>query len=171
MGDTTTGGRHRRDGPARGARAGALALALAIGLAAGCGGGSGRLSIAEYRERADAICTTANSDLARLGEPGSAADLEMFLRAGLAIGRTELGDLRALAPPAKSARDHDAATALIDRQLGIVEAALGRLDDGEDPVDVLMAAERAVGDLDERADARARALGLRVCGAGPGPAR
>lgn len=148
----------------------ALVLALAVPLAAGCGGdGPGRLSAADYRERADAICAAADTALADLDEPRDATALETFLRRGLAIGRRELDGLRALAPPAASARDHDAATALIERQLRIVESALGRLDDGEDPVDVLMAADRAVGDLAERADARARAIGLRVCGDGRPP--
>lgn len=142
-----------------------LAAALVLVVVAGCGDEqSARLSPVDYRERADAICADADAALSAIGEPSTAGELEAFLRDGLEIGRHELAALRALDPPSAQADDHTAALGLIERQLGVVQGALARFDGGEDPVDVLVATQKDITALNEKAGVRADALGLRVCG-------
>jgi hypothetical protein len=85
-----------------------LLLCLA---AAGCGGGGGgggdRLSAAEYREQADAICKQADEDLRALPQPKSAAELNDFVDKVEPIVNGAVDDLDDLNPPEDLEQAHD----------------------------------------------------------------
>ncbi len=90
----------------------AAPILLVLFAAAGCGGGGGggggdRLSTADYREKADAICKRADEDLRALKQPKSAAELDNFVDDVEPIVSNAVDDLDDLNPPKKLESAHD----------------------------------------------------------------
>lgn len=136
------------------AAAGALA-------AAGCGGGGGRLSHADFAQRADAVCSAFRASTQRIARPRTYSDIVAYVgktRPLYEAARIKLGELE---PPAK---DEPAVRSWLAADKRI-SAALGDLGDAalrHDFPAVTAAAARiqAEGVASRHA---AQALGLQVC--------
>src|SRR5215208_1237742 len=89
-------------------RAAAL-LALTAALA-GCGGGDDggkRLSAAQYRRQADAICARTNADLRALDTPDSLNAMKDFVDEAKPIAQSAVDDFAELQPPEDLETAHD----------------------------------------------------------------
>jgi hypothetical protein len=87
-----------------------LVLPLLV-LLAGCSGGGGAVAVkakADYLERAEAVCATANTAQQQLGLPASAAAVPAYVRRVVAVASTASRDLDALTPPAADRRELEA---------------------------------------------------------------
>ncbi len=144
-----------------------LAGIATLGVAAviaGCGGGSGSLSAAEFRTQADAICADYNAKSDALTDPSSPAEYLPSLKAIVPLQNAQLAKLKELKPPSELSGTFDEAMALLDKQKGVLDSAVTRLEDGEDPAAVLDSIATEAGDLGDQADVKAKDLGLKVCG-------
>jgi hypothetical protein len=147
-----------------------LCAAGAVALAAGCGGGGddgSALSAGEFRTQADAICQTSKDTIAALTEPTSSstnAEVSAFLTAGLEATDAEIAKLRALEAPSDVSGTLDEALDLLEQRQERIRAATGRVAGGEDVQAVLTDANAEIDNLNSQADAKARELGLTVCG-------
>jgi hypothetical protein len=142
-----------------------LAVLGAAALIAGCGGGSDSLSADEFRERADAICADADERLETLTQPTVAGQILPFLRAGLPIQSEELGRIAQLTPPDELQAAFDEARELNGQRQELIQQAADRMAAGEDPEAVIDEVRAEIASLQEQARAKARELGLAVCGA------
>jgi len=86
----------------------AAPLALVVALA-GCGGDDGgkRLTAAEYRSQADAICAKANEDLRELEPPDSLGAMRSFVDEARPIAEGAVDDLDDLEPPQQLEPAHE----------------------------------------------------------------
>ena len=147
-----------------------LCAAGAIVFAAGCGGGSDgsdALSASEFRTQADAICQTSKDTIAALDEPTAAstnAEVSAFLTAGLEATDAEIAKLRALRAPSDLSGTLGEALDLLDQRQERIRAATAKVADGEEVQTVLQDANAEIDSLNGKADAKARELGLTVCG-------
>lgn len=146
-----------------------ICAAGALALVAGCGGddGSDALSADEFRTQADAICQTSKDTISALEEPTSASSSEevaAFLAAGLEATDAEIADLRELAGPADLQSTLDEALDLLDQRQDRIRTIADRLQAGEDVQTVYDDVSDEVDSLNDQADAKARELGLTVCG-------
>ncbi len=147
-----------------------LCAAGAIVLAAGCGGGGGgsnALSASEFRSQADAICQTSKDTIAALTAPTVAstnAQVSAFLAAGLKASDAQIAQLRALDPPSDLAPTVNQALGLLEQRQTRIRAVAGRVAAGEDFTKVIAQENAQITSLNDRADAKARELGLTVCG-------
>ena len=145
----------------------ALAVLGAAAAIAGCGGGdddSGALSAEEFRQQADAICADANTRIDALDEPTGADQVLGFLQSGLTVQKEQLEKLKALQPPDDLAGTFTEATDLLDQQTAAIQGATDRIAGGEDPEAVIGEVDSEIDNLSEQADAKAKELGLEVCG-------
>jgi hypothetical protein len=144
----------------------ALAVIGAAAAIAGCGGGddSGGLSADEFRTQADAICADADSRIEALDEPSANDQILGFLQSGLTIQREQIEKLKALEAPSDLSGTFGEATGLLDQQLSEIQGAADRIAGGEDPQAVVTELGPKIDDLSEQADAKAKELGLTVCG-------
>jgi len=145
--------------------AGLVALG-AIALIAGCGGGgdSDSLSADEFRTQADAVCADTDRQIDGLTEPTSGDQVLAFLRAGLPIQQAQLDRLKALKAPDELKADFDSALGLLEQQSTAIDSAADRIEAGEDAEAVLTEVNGGIESLGDEADAKAKALGLTVCG-------
>ncbi len=145
----------------------ALAVVGAVAAIAGCGGGddsSGQLSADEFRSQADAICADANSRLDALDEPTGNDQVLGFLQSGLTLQKEQLEKLKALQPPDDLAGTFNEATDLLTQQTAAIQGAADRISGGEDPETVIGDVDSQIDSLNDQADAKAKELGLTVCG-------
>lgn len=148
----------------------------AVALIAGCGGGGGSgstsnssaLSADQFRTRADAICADANRQLGALTEPSSAGGVLPYLRAGLPIQAAQLNKLRALQPPAGLTTTFDEAIALLDKRQALTQSVADKIAAGTPAEQAIAAANTENEQLRTEAKAKAKDLGLTVCGTDPG---
>ena len=153
--------------PARSRTFAALAVVGAAAAIAGCGGGgddSGALSADEFRTQADAICADANTRIDALDEPTGADQVLGYLQSGLTVQREQLDKLKALEPPSDLAGTFNEATDLLDEQVTEIQSATDRISSGEDPEKVINEVSPKLDELSSEADAKAKELGLEVCG-------
>jgi hypothetical protein len=147
-----------------------LFAAGAIALVAGCGGGgdgSDALSAAEFRSQADAICQTSKDTIAALTQPtasSTAQEASAYLTAGLQATDSEIAKLRALKAPSDLSGTLDEELDLLEQRQARIRAATSRVAAGEDPQTVFRDANTEIDRLNGQADAKARELGLAVCG-------
>lgn len=142
-----------------------VTLVVGVSTAVGCGSSTPRaLSASEFRARAEAICAEANTAQAALAQPKTGAEVRAYLEAGYASAEAELARLKALVPPPELKADFDAAISLIGQRDATVKRVVDELKAGKDPEAAVTAAEPAITALNDRADAKALALGLTVCG-------
>jgi len=145
----------------------ALAVVGAAAAIAGCGGGGdsdGALSAEEFRTQADAICAEANTRLDTLDEPTQADQVLGFLQSGLTVQKEQLAKLKALQPPSDLAGTFDEATGLLDQQTAAIQGAADRIAGGESAEAVIADVDAQIDSLNDQADAKAKELGLEVCG-------
>lgn len=145
--------------------AGIATLGVAAALVAGCGGGgSDSLSADEFRTQADAICADYNTQADALTDPTSPSEYLTSLKEIVPLQTAQLAKLKDLKPPSELEKPFNEALALLDKQQGVLDSAVTRLEGGEDPTKVLSAIATQAGDLGDQADAKAEELGLKVCG-------
>lgn len=151
----------------------ALALAVALAaLAAGCGGGGDgdegeRLSAAEYRSQANAICTSYEQKARAVRLEGDTPEAVVaYVDAVLPIGREQVRRLEDLNPPAEDASRHNALILASRDVLASVEA-LRRAADRRDQAAAREAQRRGAAARRRGNDLAAR-LGLRACVEVPG---
>jgi hypothetical protein len=136
----------------------------AVALIAGCGGGSSSLTADEFRSQADAICADYNTQSDALADPTSAAEYLPALKKILPLQTAELTKLKALKPPSDLKGAFDEALALLDKQSAALTTATTRIEGGEDPETVITDIGAQAGAIGDQADAKAKQLGLKVCG-------
>lgn len=143
-----------------------LAVVGAVALIAGCGGGSDdSLSADEFRAQADAICADTTRETDALASPTSADELLAYLKDGQRVQGAGLEKLKALEPPSDLKDDWDKALSLQDDRTETIDAAIARIEGGEDPQEVVAEIEETVTKQNDEMDALAQGIGLKVCGA------
>ncbi|MDH3227129.1 MAG: hypothetical protein OEM67_08600 [Thermoleophilia bacterium] len=151
---------------------GLAAVAASAAIAAGCGGGGsddgGTLTADDYREAADKICRDFEAETDALTEPTSEDGVVEFLEAGLEINREQLSELRDLRPPEDLAGAHNAAMGFLNEQLSGIQEATDRIKDGESAATVIEDLTPQIDAAQEKADEKARELGLTDCGSDAG---
>jgi len=137
-------------------------LALAT-ILAGCGGGGGddRLSKEEFIVAADAICKQANEQIGALGEP-TLENIDEYLADAEAISREQLGQLRALKPPAADEATLNGAYDLIEQQIALAADGVEALKSGDQAAFEQVNAQ--ITTIEAEADQIARDYGLQECG-------
>jgi chromosome segregation ATPase len=88
-----------------------------------------------------------------------------FLQTGLPIQSEELGRIGDLDPPDELQAAFDEAQQLNRQRQELIQQATDRIEAGEDPEAVIDEVRGEIADLQEQARAKARELGLTVCGA------
>ena len=150
--------------PYRRPMAGIATLGVAA-LIAGCGGGSsGTLSADEFRTQADAICADYNTQAASLQDPSTPSEYLPALRKIVPLQQAELTKLEALKPPKELEATFNEALVLLRQQQAALGDATTRIAGGEDPTKVITELGTKAGNLGDQADAKAKDLGLKVCG-------
>ena len=143
-----------------------LAVLGAAALIAGCGGGgSDSLSADEFREQADAICAEGDEATDALTTPTTADQVLPFLQTGLPISDEQRDRIAELDPPDDLQATFDEAQDLNQQRRDLLQQAVDRIEAGEDPEAVLRELEPELDRLQEESRAKARELGLTVCGA------
>lgn len=141
-------------------------VASAAFAAAGCGGdggGSGdRLSAAEFREAANAICAEYDQKIQELGEPESLEDLTEFIGRAIPIIEEGFKKLDELQPPEELEADWDRATEVNAENLQLTKDLQAAAESGNEArVQEILA---QAGQNEEETDRLARELGLQRCG-------
>jgi hypothetical protein len=143
--------------------AGVAFLAAAGLLAGGCGDGDGdgRLSAAELRERANAICREYDERIENLGEPGSLEEVPEFVNEAIPIIEEGLAELRELEPPEDLEADYDRMLDETEKSVGVAERLRDAAAEGSQQAvrDALEEGNAA----DSESDRIARELGLEEC--------
>ena len=144
-------------------RLAAIALLAAAGaLAGGCAGGNdGRLSEAEFREQANAICVEYDQRIEDLGEPGSLEEVPEFVNEAIPIIEEGLAELRELEPPEELEADYDRMLDETERSVGVAERLRDAAAEGDQQA-VQDALEEGTA-ADSESDRIARDLGLEEC--------
>ena len=139
------------------------AAALALAAVA-----SGALTPKDYRAQANAACAKANVQSKALGqlENPSAARVEKWTIAGLAIGRQKYASLHALQPPASLAAAHRRALGLLSQELAIVAKEVAQMQAGMDPIKAIDAMGLTGLRLVMRESAAWGSAGVAVCSSG-----
>jgi hypothetical protein len=141
-----------------------IAALGAVALIAGCGGGSDSLSAEEFRTQADAICADYNSQAANLTDPTQPSEYLASLQEIIPLQKSQLDKLKDLEPPSELSGTFDEALALLERQSGVLDTAVERLEGGDDPETVLTEIATEASSIGDEADTKAEELGLKVCG-------
>lgn len=148
-------------------KAALLALVASTALAAaGCGGGGGasgdRLSAAEFRQAADAICAEYDQKIQDLGEPESLEDLTEFIGRAIPIIEEGFNKLDELQPPEELEADWNRATEVNAENLQLTKDLQAAAESGNDErvQEILAQASQN----EEETDRLARELGLQRCG-------
>ena len=143
-------------------------LAVAL-LASGCLGSGGsssgssspRLTVAEYRTQASAICATYRHRIAALGTPSDLQALAVAGSKAIDLQAAEVRELRALRPPQSEAGKVDSMLDAVDRGIRIGRELVSAARKG-DTAAVMDAVPRLQGKL-EAANRLARGLRLGTC--------
>jgi len=134
-------------------------LALMAG-ATGCGDES--LTRAEYVQRADAVCKSYNERQEKLGDPKSLKDIERLADETTPLAEEQLDKLRDLKAPDEIADDANAFRDLTAQQVSNIDDLVGAAKASD--VKRIQSIVTSASKLDVQADAKAKAIGLKVCG-------
>ncbi len=139
-----------------------LPVATALVLSStGCG--DEPLSKAEYVKQADAICKDYAARQKKLGEPKSVKDIERLADETKPLVQEQLKELRALEAPDEVKDDANAAYDLLDQQVPKIDQLVAAAKKND--VKGIQKIATEAGKLDDQANAKAKAIGLKVCGA------
>ena len=144
-------------------RAGGTATLATLALVAAVGCGSSPLSAAELRQQASAICSRADRQVGKIPTPASATAGSSFLKQGLAALEPELADLKALKPPAEEAVVYQSAINSLTNEVDALKSAVGKLDQGADPVRTFRQLQDTLSPLETDTDNAWRALNVPPC--------
>jgi hypothetical protein len=144
-----------------------LVLVASAGLvAAGCGGDGGeggdRLTAAEFREAADAICAEYDQKIQDLGEPESLEDLNAFIERAIPIIEEGFNKLEDLQPPEELEADWNRAMEVNGENLQLTKDLQAAAESGDEARVQEILAQAAQNE--EETDRLARELGLQRCG-------
>ena len=145
----------------------ACAVALALGACGGGGGGEAEeLTAAQYRAQAKQICTEADRATQRVQQPTRATPQAIadYLRQLLAPNDRATQRFQQLDPPAELQDAHDDALRANRRGSEEVKRLVQRLENGDDPREVLAGAQERIRSLTREANAAAGRLGVPECG-------
>lgn len=140
-----------------------LSTALAASLALGACGGS-TLSKDEYIKKADAICKDFDAKQKKLPDPKSISDFEDLTKKAKPLIKDQISQLRDLKAPDSIKKQADQAYDLLDQQvpkLDELSAAAKKNDTGK-----IQQVAQSASKLSEQANAKAKQIGLKVCGSG-----
>ncbi len=135
----------------------ALVSAASLLLVAGCG--SSPLTHQQLLVKADTVCASYNTRVARLGRPRTLPQIRSYAQHVLPIYRDSLQQLDSLKPPQEDTRAFDAWLAS-DRRVAVDVEALSRV---QSAARLRTAVAQAAAD-DARSSRLAARLGLDVCG-------
>lgn len=140
-----------------------LALPACVALAAGAFGCGGEpLSRAEYVKQADAICADFKKRQDGLGDPKSVQDIERLGEKTKPLISEQLEKLRALEAPDEVADDANASYDLLEQQVPKIDELVDAAKAND--IKKIESIATSAGKLDDQADAKARAVGFKVCG-------
>jgi hypothetical protein len=137
---------------------GAIALAACAG---GCGGDD--TSADEYRDDANALCAEAKREAEALPQPGSAAEVESYLRDALELNREYDDRFSALEPPEELRDQHEEALRLSRRGERLLEGVADDLAAGEPPAEVFAESLPRLLRFSRQSNRLARQMGLPEC--------
>lgn len=138
-----------------------VTLAVCVGLAA-CGSES--LTRDEYIKQADAICKDFDAKQKELPAPASIADFEELTDKAKPLIEEQVSQLRDLDAPEEIEKQTEEAYDLLDRQVPKLDE-LKQAAKENDTEEIQKVAESA-GKLSTQVNAKAREIGLKVCGSG-----
>lgn len=139
-----------------------LPVAVALLLVPSACGGEEPLSKAEYVKQADAICTDYANRQKKLGEPKSVKDIERLADETKPLVEAQLKKLRALNAPDSVKDDANDAYDLLDQQVPKIDELVAAAKKND--VKRIQKIATEAGKLDDQANAKAKAIGLKVCG-------
>jgi broad specificity phosphatase PhoE len=142
----------------------ALLAVCALALSA-CGSDDEPMTAAEYRAAAEKICTDSQKatdavERPRRATPESIADYLERLRAA---NQRTTDRFRALEPPEKLQKAHDEVLKVNEEGAEQVRAIIERLENKDDPAEVLQSATGPLRELNARSNAAAEELGVPAC--------
>lgn len=144
------------------ARAGVAAFFVAVALAvSGCGRSSE--SAGRFRAQAAHVCADALGQGAQIRPPAVPAATATFLRRGLAVLQSQLGQLSALRPPNGQAGTFAAAVEALRRETVILGATVRDLDRGADPLTTIKPLQHRLAPVEAAGDGAWRALDVPAC--------
>jgi hypothetical protein len=143
----------------------ALSAALAASLALGACGGSA-LSKDEYVKQADAICKSFDAKQKKLPQPKSISDFADLTKKAKPLIEDQIKQLRGLKAPDSIKKQTNQAYDLLDQQVPKLDelSAAAKKNDTAKIQQVAVSA----GKLSAQANAKAKEIGLKVCGNGAG---
>lgn len=129
------------------------------------GDGATTLTAAEWRTKADAICTEAKTKLDALDVPSTNDQIVPFLNAGLAITKERIDQFEELAAPAELADVSREAVRLQKDTNDKIGAAIAKIEGGTSAEAAFQEFDAAITKNGNDLDALAKKAGLTVCGA------
>jgi hypothetical protein len=136
-------------------------LTLLAGVLSACG--DSRLSAAELRSQAGAICHATADAIDRIAVPDTPDQGARFLRRGLLRMGPELTRLKALKPPTDLEPEYRQAIELATRELSTISDHERRIRGGSDVIDTFRALEAALAPITQTENRAWRALQLPAC--------
>ncbi len=128
--------------------------------AIGCGDKA--LTRAEYVKQADAICKDFTEQQNKLGKPESLKDIERAGAKTKSLAEEQLGKFRDLKAPEDIADDAKAYGDLTEKQVANIDELVGAAETKD--VKKIQSVVTSASKLESQADAKAEAIGLKVCG-------
>lgn len=142
-----------------------LAMPAYVALAAGAVGcGEKSLTRAEYVKRADAICKDFTERQAKLGRPKTLDEIERLGDKTKSLAEAQLSKLRDLKAPDDIADDAKAYGDLTEKQVASIDDLVGAAKAKD--VKKIQSIVTSSAKIESQSDAKAKAIGLKVCGKG-----
>jgi ribosomal protein S18 len=137
-------------------------IALAVG-AAGCGGSDEpeRLTSAEFRQQANAVCSRVNAQLARIAYPTDVAAFRAWVAERNSVQERGIAQLEAITPPTATNVSFDSLQAALANANRSIQESAERLM-ARDRAGMQAASDRAA-EQQRKVVAVATKLGLRDC--------
>lgn len=141
-----------------------LPIGLAIAVAAAGCGGEKALTKAEYVKQADQICTDSRAKQRKLGTPTTVKDVVDLGTRTKPLLQDEIKRLRALAAPDEVKGPANAAYDFLDEQVPKLDELVSAAK--ADDLERLQSVATSASKLQEKAAARGKEIGLKVCAQG-----
>jgi hypothetical protein len=142
-----------------------LPLLALIGLLASACGGDDGMTASEYRAAAKQVCVESKKDTEAVERPQRATteSIANYLQRLLAANEKTTKSFAKLDPPEKLQKAHDAVLKVNEEGVEQVRGIVKRLNDGDDPAEVLQSATGPLRELNQRSNDAAKKLGVAEC--------